>query len=208
MQNPSAGIHAYRTGGYSPRTLAIVGIVLAIHLAALWALANGLAPMIVKVIHDSDFTGVIIPKNNDSPLPLPPVPRPWMHRPEKPAATPPTIPEAGPGDRGIATAPPGPGNAIADTVATPIYATHTIPPYPPLARRLGQEGTVELRIAVAPDGSVADVAIVKSSGMQTLDRTAADWVKAHWRYSPAIKGGTAVASTVLAAVTFNLQSGR
>jgi len=208
MQNPSAGIHAYRTDGYSPRTLAIVGIVAAIHIAALWALVNGLAPTIVKVIYDSDFTGVIIPKSSYPPMPPPPVPQPWMHPPETPTATPPTIPEAGPGDHGIVTAPIGPGNAIADTVAAPIFATHTTPPYPPMARRLGQEGTVGLRITVAPDGSVADVEIVKSSGIQQLDQTAADWVKAHWRYSPAIKNGQAIASTAMATVTFNLEASR
>lgn len=97
---------------------------------------------------------------------------------------------------------------IAATDALSITATHTIPPYPAMAIRLGQQGTVTLRIAVAEDGSVRDATVEQSSGSDTLDAAAIDWVKAKWRYKAATRDGEAVTSTVLAAVRFDLKKAR
>jgi protein TonB len=87
-----------------------------------------------------------------------------------------------------------------------LFSTHTTPPYPLLQRRLGNEGNVELRLTIDADGEVTDAAIVRSSGYDELDRAAASWVRAHWRYLPALQNGLAVASTTNALVTFRLTS--
>jgi protein TonB len=44
--------------------------------------------------------------------------------------------------------------------------------YPPLARRLGMEGKVVVRIVVDRGGKLKEVSVVKSSGNKILDRAA------------------------------------
>jgi protein TonB len=95
--------------------------------------------------------------------------------------------------------------AIAPTPAKAIAATHTTPPYPPLSRRLSEQGTVLLHIAVAEDGSVAQAMVEKSSGSERLDEAARDWVRQHWRYHPATHNGKPVASEMKVNVVFNLR---
>ena len=102
----------------------------------------------------------------------------------------------------------GTGNirpAVPDHGPVVIAATHTKPPYPPVSRRLGEEGMVRLTITVAADGSVAQAAVAASSGHARLDQAAVDWVKANWRYQPGISGGNPAISTISAMVNFELQ---
>jgi protein TonB len=95
-----------------------------------------------------------------------------------------------------------------DSSASGMSSTHTTPPYPPMARRLGQQGTVILSITVAADGSVSAAQVATSSGFPELDQTALAWVKGHWRYKPATQGGVAVPSNTQAAVKFDLKQAR
>ncbi len=44
--------------------------------------------------------------------------------------------------------------------------------YPPIARRMGWEGTVVLSFRLLPDGSLESVKVLKSSGHEILDRNA------------------------------------
>jgi protein TonB len=85
-----------------------------------------------------------------------------------------------------------------------IAATHTAPPYPPIARRIGAEGKVTLRLTVTAEGRVSQADIVTSSGRDDLDQTAQQWIMAHWKYKPALANGVAVVSKTLATVTFSL----
>ena len=87
-----------------------------------------------------------------------------------------------------------------------IMATHTTPPYPPLAIRLGQEGTVMLRLAISPQGVVTDAAVARSSGYPLLDEAARVWVLAHWRYQGAVRGGAAAPATTTIGVVFDLKN--
>jgi protein TonB len=66
------------------------------------------------------------------------------------------------------------------------------PPYPAMARRMGEEGEVRLDVHVGTDGSVIEVRLKKSSGSQLLDQTAIDTVK-KWRFKPATVDGRPVA---------------
>jgi protein TonB len=97
---------------------------------------------------------------------------------------------AGPGDHGPVS----------------VASTHTIPPYPALDIRLGNQGTVVLRLLVGTDGRVLDAKVVRTSGSESLDRAARSWVMARWRYQPAIRGGTAVQGAVDVAVKFDLRN--
>ena len=109
------------------------------------------------------------------------------------------------------------GRAIGPTVSPPlgptlgvraITSTHTIPPYPPLGVRLAHEGTTRLKIAVDEQGNVVSAEVVQSSGHDELDIAAVAWVKAHWRYQPAMEAGHAVSGTTEAVVTFRLNQVR
>ena len=103
---------------------------------------------------------------------------------------PPAVRPAGPGDHGPVS----------------LAATHTIPPYPAIDIRLGNQGTVLLRLLIGPDGQVQDAKILRSSGSDGLDRAAQAWVMRHWRYQPAMRGGAAVQGAVDVAVKFDLKN--
>ncbi|HTQ15108.1 MAG TPA: energy transducer TonB [Rhizomicrobium sp.] len=128
-------------------------------------------------------------------------------KPDAPTAVKPDIDiDHGTGGGGI---PYTPGNTQADNfvTASAIAATHTIPSYPALDRRLGHEGTVLLAIWIGVDGNVSQATVARSSGFPGLDQAAIDWVKAHWRYKPATKNGAAVPSSTQASVAFRLVQG-
>jgi len=63
---------------------------------------------------------------------------------------------------------------------------------------------VRLRIAIDEQGNATAAEVETSSGYQELDSAAIAWVKAHWRYQPAMQGGRAVSSATEAVVTFRL----
>ncbi|MFP5406193.1 MAG: energy transducer TonB [Gammaproteobacteria bacterium] len=72
------------------------------------------------------------------------------------------------------------------------WAGNTPPPYPKLARRLGEEGDVLLDIRVERDGRVSEVRLERSSGFDRLDQAAMDTVRT-WRFQPATVDGQPVA---------------
>lgn len=79
------------------------------------------------------------------------------------------------------------------------------PQYPMTARKQGLEGTVLLRVSVAPDGRITSVMVVRSSGHLMLDKAARDGV-ARWRFSAARRGGGAIASVVDIPIEFKLNN--
>lgn len=66
------------------------------------------------------------------------------------------------------------------------------PPYPTMARRMGDQGEVRLDVRVGADGRVTEVRLRQSSGSTLLDRTAIDTVR-KWRFKPATVDGQPVA---------------
>ncbi|HWA02947.1 MAG TPA: TonB family protein [Rhizomicrobium sp.] len=193
---------------WSTERLVGVGFVGLLHVVAIYALVSGLAQKIVKAV-PQDLTVTFMPEQQKPPaekvvlkdLPkLPDAPQETAVPPpefviETPAAPPVTMP----------VAPPA-AAAAADTQASSIANTHTTPPYPPMARKLGAQGTVRLRLTISAQGTVTAADVVQSSGVPELDRTAVAWVIAHWKYKPAVRGGVAVASSAIAAVVFNLRN--
>jgi periplasmic protein TonB len=101
------------------------------------------------------------------------------------------------------TTPPPPPVIL--TLPRAIEATHTIPEYPALARRLREQGTLRLRLAIDEKGFVTAATLVSSSGFPRLDEAAVKWIKTHWRYAPAMQGAKALSSTAQAIVEFRLQ---
>jgi protein TonB len=91
-----------------------------------------------------------------------------------------------------------------DVQPQPIGWTHTRRDYPPLSRTLNEEGSVRLLITINEKGLVSVAQVLHSSGFPRLDEAAVSWVKAHWRYQPAIKDGKPVPAKTNATVTFKL----
>jgi protein TonB len=55
------------------------------------------------------------------------------------------------------------------------------PPYPPIARETGEQGTVKLLLGADAAGNVISVDVKESSGFPVLDRATVDFIKNHWR---------------------------
>ncbi|MBI2381641.1 MAG: energy transducer TonB [Gammaproteobacteria bacterium] len=84
------------------------------------------------------------------------------------------------------------------------YLANPAPSYPALSRRLGEEGTVLLRVAVSASGEAGVVDLERSSGHERLDQAALRAVR-RWRFEPARQAGAAVASVALVPVEFELK---
>lgn len=81
------------------------------------------------------------------------------------------------------------------------------PTYPPTSRRLGEEGTVKLRILVDPSGRSKQVEVATSSGFPRLDQAAMEAVK-RWRFVAATNGSSAIEAWTQVSVTFQLTQER
>jgi protein TonB len=71
----------------------------------------------------------------------------------------------------------------------------TAPSYPRLSRRLGEEGTVWIRVWVSAKGKLEKAEVKKSSGFRRLDAAALKAVR-KTRFAPAQKSGHAVAAEI------------
>ncbi len=83
------------------------------------------------------------------------------------------------------------------------YAINPKPEYPAIARSREWEGKVLLRVQVSAEGLTESVKIDKSSGHDILDDCAIEAVK-KWRFIPAKRGDTPVASSVIVPISFSL----
>ena len=68
------------------------------------------------------------------------------------------------------------------------YLNNPKPTYPPLSRRLREEGKVVLRVLIGTDGTAEQAEIRSSSGYERLDQAALQTVL-RWRYVPARRNG-------------------
>lgn len=84
------------------------------------------------------------------------------------------------------------------------YLKNPAPSYPPLSKRMGEEGKVILRVSVNPQGTADSVDIKSSSGSTRLDEAAQKTVRT-WKFIPAKRGDTAVQSWVLVPIIFKLE---
>jgi protein TonB len=113
-------------------------------------------------------------------------------------APPPRAPAAAPEPAPAAVLPLVPPNFNAD------YLHNPAPPYPPLARRMNEQGRVVLRVLVNADGFVEQVELRTSSGSSRLDQSALETVRT-WKFVPARRGNSPVAAWVLVPISFSLQ---
>lgn len=101
-------------------------------------------------------------------------------------------------------APPAPAApALVEARFDADYLSNPKPPYPAASRRLGETGTVHLRVHVSASGEAIKVLLKKSSGYERLDNSALETV-ARWRFVPARRGDEAVAAWVVVPIVFEL----
>jgi TonB family protein len=97
---------------------------------------------------------------------------------------------------------------IAEEPAVPARTVlNAAPIYPPLARRMGIEGVVRLRIQVLADGSVAKIEVAESSGNALLDGAAIDAAKRSKFQAARDSKGRSVTSWLSAPYRFVLVTG-
>lgn len=151
----------------------------------------------------------------ESPKPLPPQPAP-----RKVLTPPPVMAVAKPSDAPasfVVAAQPEPVAAplVQAPVAAPApitaarfdadYLQNPKPVYPPMSRRMNEEGKVILRVQVSRDGHPLAVEIKQSSGYPRLDEAARTAVE-RWRFVPARQGDQAIEASVLVPLNFTLKS--
>jgi protein TonB len=212
------------------RNAVIVGGVVLFHAFALWALNSGLlrraAEMVVPTVVMAEILGPA-PRAEPAPpqpkpkTPEPPKPaQPAVRQPAAPAPQPvpaaapspnaPTV-QAAPAAPAPTAAPAGPAVAAAPAPARvdlpssdADYLNNPKPPYPPVSRRLGEQGKVVVRVFIGTDGSPQKAEIRQSSGFDRLDQVALATVL-KWRYVPGKRGGVPEAMWFNVPINFVLE---
>ena len=119
-----------------------------------------------------------------------------------PSPPPVAVVEAPIPDPALVSAPAGPINLFTELSVT---CPELIPPsYPPLSRRLGEEGKLVLRVELDEDGYVSTARVVESSSYKRLDEAALAIVKT-WRCNPSLRNGQPVRAVALQPFNFVLQ---
>jgi protein TonB len=84
------------------------------------------------------------------------------------------------------------------------YLSNPKPSYPPLSRRLGEQGVVMLSVFVGTSGEVQKLELAKSSGFLRLDDAAQKTVST-WRFAPGKQAGVLQAMWVKVPISFILE---
>lgn len=100
---------------------------------------------------------------------------------------------------------PGRADAIEPPHFNVAYLNNPRPAYPPIARKLGLEGIVLLRVEVSAKGAPDKIVIAQSSGASLLDEAATKAVQG-WTFVPARRGELAVAHPVEVPIRFQLKN--
>jgi protein TonB len=199
-----------------PTRLVVVG---ALHVAAIWALINGL--------HMRALTSTPPPISEANVIEQDPTPTEAVVQKEPALRTETAITEVKPvvdpiedekpareiEDRGF-TASTGPGTILSLPTPAPIITGAAVDPrhpltqpaYPPASIRSNEEGSLNLSILVGTDGRVRDVKVAESSGSSRLDQAAMSEARSHWRLRPATRNGVPFEQWLTLRVVFHLES--
>lgn len=198
------------------RRVFVVGGVLVFHLVLLWALQSGLlkrtVALVVPVQMLSELVEAPVPQVTPPSAPPMPVKQPATKplAPRLPAAAQPVAvvdntpaPDAHgvplPPTMSLATVP-----TVATSPAAPAppqmelpssnadYLQNPKPVYPPLSKRLAEQGQVVHSVLIGVDGLPVSARLVKSSGYDRLDQAALNAVM-RWRYTPGKRHGVPTA---------------
>lgn len=143
-----------------------------------------------------------------------PVIRKQMERPKpvakaEQALPAPTLSESAPAPVTPSVAAPAPSKTATDPAPfteanfNANYGSNPKPKYPGVATNRGWEGTVRLLVKVSVDGDSEEVTVQRSSGYDVLDEAAIEAVE-KWKFIPAKRGDTPIASSVIVPINFVL----
>ncbi len=208
------------------------GAVIAGHVFLLWALIKGLAMAAPQppevVVMASIISAPPIQEAPPEPQVEPPKPQPkpvaQPKRKVQPLAIKPKTQAQKPAETVVAQAQPEQPSTAApaesdskaeakpssappsDTVVKPTkadYLNNPKPEYPPLSRRLGEEGKVTVSVLINTQGRAEEVRLKKSSGYNRLDDAAMRAVKT-WGFRAGTRNGVAEAMWFDVPVLFRL----
>ena len=211
------------------RNVIIAASVLVFHGAVLWAMQTGLMRRAVELIVPAEILVELM--EPPAPRVAPPQPAPLKQPPSKAAAP---VKMAAPQPLAIADPTPSPNAptgvvtpavltapvvapaAVAVAVDPPApvrvelpssnadYLQNPKPAYPPLSKRLGEQGKVVVRVLIGLDGTAQQAEIKQSSGFDRLDQAALTTVL-RWRYVPGKRAGVAEAMWFNVPISFVLE---
>jgi len=191
-----------------------MGLVAAIHLGVLFAIAQslGITSISVEPVTEATFIDKTPPPDDPPRIPdpviVPPeggivIPREFTplefeqdQRMEEPSLT--TGTEEVP--TGSAVVQPEVMIAVRQDPRRPLSK----PPYSARMIREGNQGTIEIEVYVLPNGRVGDARVAKSTGFAELDLAAIAEAKRNWRLLPATRDGVAIAQWHRLRVTYKL----
>lgn len=213
------------------RNVFIAGSVLVFHALAIWALQTGLLMRAVEIIVPVEVLAQIIdlptPKVTPQP-PAPPVPV------KQAVTKPTPVTQAAPKLLAVADATPSPNAPAAQPIAPPApytpavpvaaaptpappapakitlpssdadYLSNPKPPYPPMSKRLGEQGKAIVRVLIDADGQPQKAELRQSSGFERLDQSALATVM-KWRFVPGKRDGVAEAMWFSVPISFVLE---
>ncbi len=197
----------------------LLGVVIGLHVGIFLLIlaAKTIAPQIMEMPLVVDLLQAPEMEKPPEAKPLPVVkPQPVKQHPTPTPKTPTPAIETTTSTVAAPSAPavaaPDPKPAPAAPAAEPVsqarfdadYLRNPAPAYPPLARRMGEEGKVILRVSVNPQGTADSVEIRTSSGSPRLDEAAQKTVR-NWKFIPAKRGDAAIQSWVLVPIIFKLE---
>ena len=187
--------------------------VLLAHACGIWLIVHRLTTPMLSGIHEQVILASVVA---EPPLQAPVRPaeaRPAQHPPQHPAAQPTALVPASstspsesflstsatPASPSVAAAPATTGRAHSAPAAAVVlpssdadYLNNPPPIYPRMSRRMGEQGTVLLRVLISAEGRAEQAEVRTSSGYARLDEAALETVK-RWRYVPGKRAGVAEA---------------
>lgn len=226
IASPSQSLRAAhaRADGLPPGMRRAIALAVAVaHVAAFLGLlqlgavrdaVREAVPIFAGLIHSSP------PPTEPKPLPMPPTvrriaPPPIIAAPPAPTQVTPEFVVPSMPDEAVVAAdtppapavtPPGPGTPPRNLAASDVgYLEPPRVTYPPVSRRLGEEGRVLLRVLVDVQGHPVQVLLAQPSGHARLDDAATSAAR-RARFRPYTENGVARTVWVLLPIVFTLEA--
>jgi periplasmic protein TonB len=204
-----------------------LGTIILLHAVLLYALQSGLLRQAAQALPNEVFATFITPEpapDLPKPQPAPPKTVPVVKKTVAPPVATPVV-NTTPSPQALTAAPtppsPEPVAPAAPTVSAPPAPAAPAQPrtittgieylqeprteYPPLSKRLGEQGKVLLRVLVNEKGRPEQIQIQKSSGSARLDEAARQAVS-RALFKPFMEDGKAVAGLVSVPISFQLDN--
>jgi len=177
-------------------------LVVALHIAALYAIATSLGvvrpPSIIQPLQ-----ATIIEATKQPHVAQPLLAKPQLQQLNVDVQDTPPPEVDVPVDTTVAPPDASPNEAISDAN---LQVTRRVEPsYPPASRRAGEQGTAVFSVLVDPSGHPQQVKVQTSSGFERLDQAAMEAIR-HWVFNPAVRDSQKVAAWTSVRVKFQLQN--